>query len=292
MATIDYFKLKTKFYTFYETITKNNGVHTLSIGGRVKGCVNISIHTPDSITVQRGYHNLDTASIPILEWGTKCAVNKDLERGTGTVEMIKIALSEAKKRYPYVKIYTLTDNSHIKCDNGKDILLLELSLVQYKQTWYEKNFGASILDPILNEKYKLGIQILDDPLAKLSFDVFKSILQPYTSKDNIGILQPIYKSATTYFEFFKEISSNFGKNKLCVLIVDWIDIFLSYIFQFSLTSVSWGISKENIPSIEFVEETKLYSKPANQNGGVRTRKKMKHQRRRVTIADILEIESM
>jgi hypothetical protein len=140
---MNYSELESEGYKFYLTINQGNGSHALSIGGK-EGCVNISVNTPDSLLVERGYHALDTATIPILAWDAKCAVNKNLEKGSGTISMIRLILSESKKRYPYIKRYIFKDNILIPCDNGQQISLLHLTVIKYNKSWYEQHFHAYI----------------------------------------------------------------------------------------------------------------------------------------------------
>lgn len=260
-----YFQLESGDYTFYLTINKGKGSDTLSIGGRKGECVNISVNTSESPLVQRGYHKLDTATIPILAWDTKCAVNKNLEKGSGTIAMIRIILSESVKRYPYIKHYTFKDNSLIPCDNGQKISLLHLTIIKYNKSWYEQQFNAYIEEPSYRKKYKDGITVLNDPLLKMPFEEFKNIV-PRLSKE-IELLKSHYEKTDTYFLFFKSIFDSEGKSRQCNLLVGWIDIFLLYIFQFDPLSVPWVIDSESV-IIQEVLETKLEKRPL-QSGGKR-----------------------
>lgn len=241
--------------------------------------MNISVNTPESLMVQRGYHSLDTATIPVLAF----AADKDLVKGSGTVAMINTALSEAVKRYPYVKMFTFTDNSHITCDNGNGISLLSLSVVEHRKTWYERNFNAILVDSALAKKYQDGLKILEDPELKLPFPEFKNIINSYTTSS--AALKPHYENSANYFDFFASILKAEGKAGLCNLIADWIDIFLLYIFQFNPLTVSWAIPSDSIGEV-VTREVKLNRKPANQIGGRRTRRNGS----RVNINDIIELE--
>lgn len=283
----EYYQLKTSDYSFYLTIVKNKGLDTLSIGGKKGNCVSISINTPDSLLVERGYHKLDEATLPILAWDSQCAVSPNLQRGIGTIHMIKTALSEAKKRYSYIKLFTLTDNSTITCDNTKGIPLLFFSIAEHSKTWYERQFGAYIVDPSLNKRYHNGILTLNDAEVKLDWNSFESLLKPYTTAENISILKPYYVETATYAEFFKQLLKKEGKRKLCTHIVNWIDVFFTYIFQFDPTAVLWAIPADSIEEIVILEEIKLGSKPKNQSGGRKTRRAKRIQR--INTSDLYDI---
>ena len=239
-------RLETKEYVFSLNISKTPGLDTVSIGGLKGDCVNITINTPDSLAVQRGFHRLDVATIPILEWNPKCALDKDLAKGSGTISMIRTILSEVNSRYPYVNLYRFRDNSHITCDNGKELSLLHLSLVEYGQTWYERHFDAFIEDPTFYKQYKDGLQMLGDPSFKLPFTSFVDRFRPYLSQSTVDTLKPCYESSPSYFDLFRCILTTHGKGKLCVLLVGWIDLFIESIFTFDPLSLPWGIRRESI----------------------------------------------
>lgn len=283
-----YFQLESGGYKFYLTIVKGNGSDTLSIGGRKGECVNISVNTADSLLVQRGYHKLDTATIPILAWDTKCAVHRNLERGSGTIHMIRIILSESIKRYPYIRFYTFKDNSLIPCDNGQQISLLQLTIIKYNKSWYEQHFNAYIEEPSYRKKYKDGITILNDPLLKISFEEFKNKIKSFSKEHEIDLLKAHYENTATYFLFFKSIFDTEGKNRQCNLIVGWIDMFFLYIFQFDPLSVPWVIDSDSV-MIQELTETKLEKKPTNQTGGRRYTKRNIPSVMRVNINDSADI---
>jgi len=272
--TTESYKIKTENYTFSLTISKNLGTHTISIGGEKQGCVNVSVSTPDSIAVQRGFHKINIATIPILEWNSECALDKSLLKGAGTIHMIKTILSEVKKRYPYVELFTLTDNSHVKCTNGKEIPLLVLSLIEYKMSWYEKHFNARITDTNLHEKYTKGKEMLNDPYIKIPFDNFRKSIEPYTNKGNIESLEKYYQSET-YYDFFGNILKDKGKFDTCNHIVDWIDIFIAELFRMNPNNVEWAISNKYIEEIPV--EITISKNIFTHNGGY-TRKNIKYGR--------------
>lgn len=285
--SLSYYHLESGGYKFYLRISEVKGSNTLSIGGRKGECVNISVSTKESPAVQYGYHKLDTATIPILDWDAKCAVNKNLERGSGTISMIRVILSESIKRYPYIKHYRLTDNSHIECDNGREISLLHLYVVKYNETWYQKHFNAYIEEPLYRKKYNDGIKILNDPALKMSFEEFKMTIHSLSKEPELELLKTYYEKTDTYFLFFNLIYNTEGKNRHCNLIVGWIDMFFLHIFQFDPLSVPWIIDSESV-EIQEVLETKLDKKPKNQAGGKRNTRRNIPRVMRVNINDIAD----
>lgn len=281
-----FYRLDTEAYKFYLTITQGKESDALSIGGRKGECVNISVNKPESILVQRGHHQLDTATIPILAWDSKCAIDKDLERGIGTISMIRVLLSETLKRYPYIKKFTFRDNSLIPCDNGKQISLLHLTIIKYNMSWYESHFHASIENPVYSKKYKDGLAILNDKELKMSFDDFKNKIKGFTTESDLHVLKGYYETSSTYSLFFKAILEKEGKKRQCNLVASWIDVFLQYIFQFDPLSVPWLIHSESVP-IQEVAVTQLANKPS-QIGGRRYTKRNIPKVMRVNINDTFD----
>jgi hypothetical protein len=284
---MEYYKLVGEDYTFYLTISKGLAIDTVSIGGKKGECVNICINKPESLLVQRGMHAVDIATIPILGWDSRCAVDKDLLKGSGTVTMICTILSEVQKRYPYVRLYTFTDNSHITCNNNKTISLLSLSIIEHRKSWYERNFNACLADSSMDKKYRDGIMTLDDPTLKMPFSEFTSIISSYTTPAVIRKLEAFYEGAPTYFSFFQNILETEGKAELCILVVDWVERFLIYIFQFNPQTAQWNIPSDSIKSVAILNESRLNRKPNNQKGG--KRRLSRKVSRGVNINDILEL---
>ena len=289
---IKHYKIKTNLHSFHLTVSPAAGIINLSIGGKRKGCVNISINTPDSILVQRGGKSIEVATMPILKWFPDCSVDEPLPRKEGTIHMIKTLLSEMKKRYPYVKYITLMDNSHITCSQGKEISLLALSFSIYNKTWYERIFNATLQDPNYQKVYVSGNNTLNDPKLKLSFEDFSKLFGNYTTADTLTKLKPYYESSVTYTEFFQILYTAEGKESQCNLIVDWIDIFLQYIFDINLQSLPWVIKRESIEDIPILEESVVTQNPYIQTGGKRntTRKSKIHSKNRLDYSDAVYID--
>ena len=268
-------KITTSEHMFYLTIKNTAGVITIFIGGKRKGCVNATLNTEDSLLVQRGFHSLESATLPILKWFPDCSIDEPLPKGQGTIHMIKTLLSEIKRRYPYIRTIVLTDNSHIECSNGRSISLLSLSISKYTQTWYEKYFGAILKHPDEQAKYKRGCSILIDSTLKPPFDIFTSIIELYTTPSIILKLKPYYETTTSYKDFLTKLFNEEGRNTHCILIVDWIDKFLEYIFEINLQSLSWIISNDSIEDIPIVAEEIVTKNPYSQHAGTRKNKSRK-----------------
>ena len=215
--------IDTDIYTFHVTRTPE----TIEIHG--EGLCIISVNRPDSPPVKRGFHQLDIATIYINDVvGDNC---------DETIYMIRTALSESLRLYPYINTYIFTGTSHFTCINHS----LSLFLIKYKKTWYEYHFHAYLVDSEQRKRYADGLQILDDPTMKVPFDDFTTIVYPYEMSTEF---QSIYETSPTYSDIFtRSILHYHGRSS-------WIDVFIQYIFQFNPNTALWAIKKECIAHYE------------------------------------------
>ncbi len=141
--------------TSYENIT----IHRYSFGGRRRNCVHLTVYGEDDDI----YGHIDGIS-----YSKKCSVDRDLLRGHGTTFMLKAAIRVVRDLHPDLQGFTLKDNSTIACSNGEDVDLAYLSLLKHGKTWYQKHFGAHLLDDERRERLKNIIKFIDEPLPSWS----------------------------------------------------------------------------------------------------------------------------
>lgn len=215
--------IDTDIYRFHLTRTSN----TIEIEG--EGLCVISINTPDSPPVKRGFHDLDIATIYINNIvGDNC---------DETVYMIRTALAESVRLYPYINTYIFTGASRLACINHS----LSLFFIKSKKTWYEYHFHAYLVDSEQRKRYEDGLRILSDPTMKVPFHDFTGIVHPYEMSAEF---QSIYELSPTYSDMFTRTILDYpGRSS-------WIDIFIQYIFQFNPNTALWAIKKECIAHYE------------------------------------------
>lgn len=84
------------------------------------------------------------AELRMLNYYASCSVNqKSLEKGGGTVHMVKTALLYMIDTYPYIRYVDVEDNTFIDVPrNTEKPLITPRRLIQGKQGWYEEHLKA------------------------------------------------------------------------------------------------------------------------------------------------------
>lgn len=106
---------------------KQEGSHSILIWNPTEPCVHIVL-----------YDNDTTASLIWVGYDSKCTIDGNMPKGTGTQKMLKFAFRLAKE-HGATRI-ELMDDAKIDC-NGKKIELSPMYFLQNGTTWYEAKFG-------------------------------------------------------------------------------------------------------------------------------------------------------
>jgi hypothetical protein len=112
------------------------------------------------------YDNDSTASLIWVGYDSKCTVQGNMPRGTGTQTMIDFAFGLAKKHG--ATHIELMDDAKIICD-GKKIELAPMYFLQYGVTWYESKFGFQPNSDYISEYQRMKenrSQSLDIPFLR------------------------------------------------------------------------------------------------------------------------------
>ena len=262
---IEYFK--NKKHTFEATINEIATGVTIKIGGAYKDCINITLVSENNI-VSKG-------RIPHLESEPECGFTNLLEEGD-TVEFIKASLQYISMKYPTVKRYEFDDNSNIECGirksnipprkMSKPFSLAHLYLALYGETWYEKRFGAKMLNSVLYDIYKDNRNILNTQIH-IPYEQFKKMNTIDEKQDKI--LSQYYDINKTWTHFFNSIP----KKDRCVAFFNWLQFFIKDLLHNTYISSSWFIDIDTMDKthIEIVEsmsggqrkKTRKYKKFSN-----------------------------
>ena len=216
------------------------------IGGTYPDCVNISVIYENNKPVD--------ACMPNLFSDPECSFNQPLDKGDGTISMIKTLLT-----YVYTQLPTLThvkfdDKSSIECATDeelkkgsrfrkrgtyvKPIPLYYFSILFNGQTWYEKHFNAKQKDDVRHQLYRTRI---DDFLYSkefknnMEFDKFVSLFDKRA--EEMTELYQYYKSSNTFYEFFRAIP----RDDRCRLVGPWIEQFTKFILKDVFYNENWII---------------------------------------------------
>jgi hypothetical protein len=211
------------------------------IGGK-SDCVNVSISYKDNVPV--------SASIPLE---SECSMETPLDRGHGSIIMIKTLLRHIHEQIPTITHVNFEDKSNIECATDMEIQkkgsrfrkvgtnvypipLYYFSIAFNGETWYEKHFRAR--QKHHHEKYKEKIHALlylPETKTEMSFQRFLEIAKPPVTL--LEELHSHYERATTFDQFFKHIP----KIHRCRLVRDWISDFMEHFLKGVFSNTDWVI---------------------------------------------------
>lgn len=245
----------------------NIGTRSFSIGGTYEDCINISYLYCDNEPI--------SAKITTVDYEPECALNMNLEKGGGTVIMLKTLLYHAFKEIPSISLFDFDDMSNIDCiekDMSKDpprkslkpLSLAYLYIANYSYTWYEKNFDARMANDSMYTNYRNEIGFLIDPSKKVDFTFFTDICKMNATttrlsahakaelskeiNNQIDELKPLYESSKTYQEFFHKIPIQHR----CKILFPWLDTFMNYYLRRVYNTNNWIIDINSPKMQEFV----------------------------------------
>jgi len=254
-------------FTIYST--ELDGVHTKIDGTLYLGnpkqqkedaCVTISVHFPESAAAYKkkwGRNPLfdpSVASLVLTKHDTACSETKPLLSGKGTVEMITAGMSLIKQLCEFVTSIDLKDMSTRKCDNGASISLSYFYITIHKQTWYEKQFEASLRPESNMVAYREAV----DTLLSMPLEPFASFSVHFLRGCNEQVKKAIkqaYDASNTMEEFFHTLYETHGIPMGCILVSDWLEKMMKAAKMQPYLEQEWYIDIKTIPSWRFSNES-------------------------------------
>ena len=242
---------KYKFQIIDNTLLARGQIYcrNFKIGGRGNNsdCVNVSITYNQNQPV--------SACIPYVVYDPDCSIDIPLDRGQGSVIMIKTLLQYIHRQIPSIKEISFEDKSNIECATEYEIQkkgsrvrkkgthvypipLYYFSIAFNGETWYEKYFNARQKDRNKHDKYRAKIDNLlysEELKTNTSFLRFFEIAQPPV--ELIDELEHYYNKSGTFKDFFQSIP----KSERCKLTRDWISTFMSYHLKDVFENTNWII---------------------------------------------------
>lgn len=245
--------------TQYEYSDATRNKYTFSFGtGPRRFCLVVAINGED----------YSSAYIDRVDRIEKCS------KGTGMtdiadamVKFVSLGLYTIKRMCPWVKRFTLKDDSKLVCNgsNGPSIRLSYDYLIKYNMTWYQKKFGAQ-LDSPMKELFVKSLEGLDKPCV-----VFESILEDFPELEPY---RDIYESSNSPREFLTRVRSQFpDPASFCRGVTSWFDRYMGTL-RIRLFMDSWFISVEDMREpVGFRVDRPVDEWVLNGGGGGRTRRK-------------------
>ena len=206
--------------------------YTVSFGGKDTYCMIIAIDS-----------NVSTeAYIDRVEYNEACIKEGVLEETGGTYKLVKSALWSVILIFPLIQCFRFKDNSYLYCEKKSKLHKLNLAydyVIKYGQTWYEKNFSATLPESLFN-LYKKSLDILNNPLVSYEQQVKEAhYIQEYES---------IYKLSKSPREFITNIKKEY-KEDYCFRVGKWLDSYMD-VLNINIYNASWVIFKKDIQEID------------------------------------------
>jgi hypothetical protein len=255
---------------------------TLYVGNPKTGdlneaCVTISVTYPESVEEYERKYKIKSPSDPTIanlilaKHYFKCADNKDLLQGEGTVEMLNTAMSFIKQICPFVKEFDLKDSSSKMCDNKTPITLPYFYITNKGKTWYEARFSAHLKPKELHEEYTVAVRDYStNPLE--DFDIFRIRYLKRTPVEVVEALRQLYIKSNSMGDFTDKLYRKHGTKMVCMMLQGWIDDYMRTLrMDKYIMNQHWYIPVDVIPTYPFKNVKSLQTKYNKKNG---TRKKV------------------
>jgi hypothetical protein len=253
---------KTLYGTFRVTISDDNDHDTMSRRVTKLG-TNISIGGKNTCVFFSVPVDKNTAYLSNLKTTDGgCEITDKIISGKNTVGMVNLGITIIRKIAPHIQYIRLEDMSDFPCkfDNGSvvGISMMLYELAFYQQAYYERRFGAYLLNDTMRkmyEDYKSGF------LEHLPNDF------SFNNKDLEDILRPLYLESKNWKEFFDKVHE---LPNVCQILFPWYRSAMMIIFKgVSFERQVWYIDLKNNSHIFPVEYTVL----KEQKGGKRKTRK-------------------
>lgn len=218
------------------------------IGGNNLDCINVSISYDSK-------NEPISASIPHIMYDEECSIDVPLDRGEGSIKMIKALFQYIHLQLPTITEVNFEDKSNIECatdyeiqkkgsrfrkkgTNVNPVPLYYFSIAFNGETWYEKHFNARQKDKNKHDKYREKINdLLHSTQFKtnISFIEFLKIAMP--PMETTDELETYYINSNTFGNFFQSIP----KKDRCKLVRDWISNFMEHHLSNLFSNTGWII---------------------------------------------------
>lgn len=238
---------KYKFIITDNTLSAREEIYcrNFKIGGNHSDCVNVSISYKNNEPI--------SASMPHIIYDPECSMDTPLDRGGGSVIMIKTLLQHIHAELPSITEVLFEDKSNIECaseiqknaakarkrgTNIYPIPLYYFSIAFNGKTWYEKHFNARQKNESKHTAYKTKIASLlysEEIKKSTEFIEFLRIAQPPV--EIIEELEAYYNKSATFSDFFTSIPHI----DRCRLVRDWISTFMEHHLRDLFSNKDWVI---------------------------------------------------
>lgn len=178
------YKVKTLNYEFILRITTADNLVQVQYGDPTNQegpCMELSYDTnmPTKIELEN------------MMYVSRCSVDEHLQKGSGTVEMMRSMIAICKLLMPSAKRMYFKDASEFPC-NDQRMFLAHYSLLLHGQTWYERHFQAVMKNKAYRERLDVFRHLLKSKPKEGIFTVNKRLIQKHSTWQEL--FQDLYQS--------------------------------------------------------------------------------------------------
>lgn len=158
------YQVKTNNFVFYLELVSYDEYHTFNFGDPF---------SPEGpcCTLTYDANRPERLKLDSVVYDARCSDGMNLQRGEGTIEMLRSILSLCVHVFPAIKRVYFNDVSSFEC-NGHNVLLSYTGLLIHGDTWYGRHFGAQPASKRLREKIKDFLVFLNEPPSRGVFTFF------------------------------------------------------------------------------------------------------------------------
>lgn len=215
---------------------------TLNIGGK-DDCASFTIPMFNKQPIKLSYANSSSNRY-------QCTLDDKAIKGETTYKMMCLAFTIIREITDQTYI-EFQDMSHFECllPNGekKDVSLAPFSFLFYGQTWYERRFGAMLVNVAKRNSYM-------NMKCRRTDSIYKPNVYDFVNNKSLqSMLQPHFETTSSWAEFFDKVAKEYGQNKCHIIYPLVTDILEKYIFKnnFEFLDDTWIMNIDDMPKIPY-----------------------------------------
>jgi hypothetical protein len=195
----------------------------IHIGGKTKWCIHCEVIKKDGSIQSNGY-------LIKVRYDNLCSLDSIFKRGFDTKQLIYFLIQYIHDTYPSVQELQFNDLSTKSCDNEDEVSLAVMTYLYRGQTWYEKNFDATITYDYIDDLDRIVVKY--NAAKLIPWDIMKETIQnnSMTQMTNTE-LETLYNRTKTWIKFFNTIYETIDIGDFCMFISPWIDKFILKYFN-------------------------------------------------------------
>lgn len=241
----EYFALRTRYaHYFAEIWYQYPNLHKVFVGGKKK-CVAFSVYLEEP-----------APQIDGIGYDSRCNIDQDHRRDTGTKHMVLTALQFVRMQYPHVETFQVRDTSTIDCAEGRYRMSLAcFYLLHHHATYYEAKFHAQPVDVSSQEWAQ----------ARQAFQAYLRTHPSWTSLPRPPriSLRPLYEESRNLQDFVHRLKQ---EPMDCMVYKDWAEALVKRFFP-NVMGMSWTIDPIRLDLPTLTKVTLLPTKPSAMFGG-------------------------